>query len=95
MLKKFLNKNSAERENFPDSPSENLNQQKSLDQKLVHSLNTKKIPSLKQIRYLTEVLDKKQKKIIGGLLLLSVASLLFMAGNFYFKNAIIESKRSI
>lgn len=86
MLKKFLKKNSAETENFSDSPSENLSQQKSLDQKLVHSLNTKKIPTLKQLKHIPQVLDKKQKKIISGLLLLVMLSLFFMAGNFYFKN---------
>jgi len=60
--------------------------QKDLDKKLVYSLNSKKIPSLKQIKYLPRVLDAKQLKQFRIALALIGLSFIFLIGNFYFRN---------
>lgn len=60
--------------------------QKELDKKLVYSLNKKKIPSLKQLKYLPQVLNPKQRLIIRGLTVLIFLCLLFIATNFYLRN---------
>lgn len=60
--------------------------QKELDTKLIHSLNQKKIPSLKQIKYLPHVLNPKQRLIIKGLIVLIAVSLIFLTSNFYLRN---------
>lgn len=92
MLGKFsLKKKSATADNTLDSKNttssdKDLLQKKSFDQKLVHSLNAKKIPSLKQFKYLPKVLDQKQKKVIRLSLLAIIFSLLFLAGSYYFIN---------
>lgn len=66
--------------------TDNLSPQKELDQKLVHSLNKEKIPSLKQFKYLSAVLNFKQRLLVKGLAVLIAISLVFMVGNFYFRN---------
>jgi len=60
--------------------------QKELDKKLVYSLNQTKIPTLKQLKYLPQVLDPKQKLTFKGLVILISASLIFIVVNFYFRN---------
>ena len=60
--------------------------QKELDKKLVYSLNKRKIPRWNQIKYLFHVLNPKQHQLVGGLMVLIVACLIIISGNFYFRN---------
>lgn len=82
----------AESNPVDDSILENkkdLNQQKELDKKLVQSLNSKKIPSLRQIKHFPKTLDPKQKKTILGLIGLIFVCLIFIAVNFYLQNFLV------
>jgi len=63
-----------------------FSQQKELDKKLVHSLNKSKIPSLKQLKQLPQVLSPKQRLLVKGLSLLIVVCLIFIVANFYYHN---------
>ena len=63
-----------------------VRKQNNLDQKLVHSLNPKKAPNLKQLKYLPKVLSSKEKKLVMGLLLLTIISIVFIGVNFYLQN---------
>jgi len=67
-------------------------QQKELDKKLVYTLNKKKIPTLKQLKYLPKVLDKKQQLIAGGLLVLIIVSLGAILVNFFNRNFVALPK---
>lgn len=92
LRKNFLfekTKNTNGSDNKPLPTSENaadLLGKKELDKKLVYSLNKNKIPSLKQLKYLPTVLNNAQKKIVGGLTVLIIVCLIFIAGNFYYRN---------
>lgn len=66
--------------------AEKLRQKKELDKKLVFSLNSKKFPSFKQLRYFYQVFDGKQKNVIAALIGLMIISLFVIAGNFYIRN---------
>ncbi|MFA6382182.1 MAG: ABC transporter substrate-binding protein [Candidatus Buchananbacteria bacterium] len=72
--------------NQKTEPTTGLISQKDLDKKLVYSLNSKKIPSLKQLKYLSHVLDQKQLLTFRGLAALIIACLIFIAASFYFQN---------
>ncbi|MFA5022023.1 MAG: ABC transporter substrate-binding protein [Patescibacteria group bacterium] len=61
-------------------------QQKELDKKLIYSLNKKKIPTLKQLKYLPGVLNPKQRLVVGGLVLLIIFSLITIITNFFYRN---------
>ncbi len=61
---------------------------KELDKKLIYSLNKKKLPSLKQLKYLPKVLDKKENRIISGLMALIFACLILLGITFFEKNFI-------
>ncbi len=60
--------------------------QKDLDKKLVYSLNSKKVPTPKQLKYLPRVLDAKQLKQFRVAIGLIFISLLVIIINFYFRN---------
>ncbi|MBI3290989.1 peptide ABC transporter substrate-binding protein [Candidatus Falkowbacteria bacterium] len=77
---------------FADDPSsqktESFIRQKELDKKLVYSLNTKKIPSLKQLKYLPKVLNPKQRLAVITLSILICISLISLVAAFYLRNFI-------
>jgi peptide/nickel transport system substrate-binding protein len=63
-----------------------FHRQKELDKKLIYSLNGKKFPSFKQLRYAGSVLDKKELfliKIFSGLIIVSFVAL---GAVLYFRN---------
>ncbi len=87
----FKKKSSQENKTEPISsakpePATNFVQQKELDKKLVYSLNKTKIPSPKQLKYLSQVLSPKQRLLVNGSIILIIAGLIFIAGVFYFRN---------
>ena len=94
MLKKFYNltrrkpASTSTNTAAPTDQTINSDNQKALDLKLVHSLNPKKIPSLKQLKYFPEVLDKKEKRNLNVLIGLIIASVVTILGTFYFSNFI-------
>jgi len=74
--KKFLEK-------FRKPPQE---WQKNLDKKLTLSLTKSRFPSLKQVKYLSRVLSKKEIKIIKSLSIIIFISLIFLGTTFYFQH---------
>lgn len=58
--------------------------QTELDKKLVYSLSKKKIPSLRQIRYVEKVLNKKERIVIRTSFVVFFISILIGSLNFYF-----------
>lgn len=58
--------------------------QTELDKKLVYSLSKKKIPSLRQIKYIDKVLNKKERVLMKASLLILSISILVGGLNFYF-----------
>ena len=91
-LLKKIKKNSAaqgesgQNSDLPTNQETDFYQPKEIDKKLVHSLSPKKIPSLKQLKYLPTVLEPQQRRLAGGLLILAAAALIFIAANFYYRN---------
>jgi len=63
-----------------------LRQQNELDKKLVYSLNKTKIPSPKQLKYLHQVLDSKQRLLVRALSGLIILCLAIIGVNFYLRN---------
>jgi len=57
--------------------------QNRLDKKLVSSLNTKKIPSFRQLKYISHYLSKKERIVSQIALLVFVVSLLFVLVRIY------------
>lgn len=98
MLKKisFFNKKSTNSSLITKEPGQlgdqtpdkttDFGKQKELDKKLVYSLNTKKIPSVAQLKHLFKVFDPKQKLLFKSLIALISACLIFIAITFYFRN---------
>ncbi|MFH1188095.1 MAG: ABC transporter substrate-binding protein, partial [bacterium] len=60
--------------------------QKTLDHKLVYSLNKKKIPSFRQIKRLPQILSSKEKKILIALSFLIVMSASFWSWRFFYSH---------
>ncbi len=72
--------------NISEPLTASFKDQKEVGAKLVHSLNKKKVPSLKQVKHLPKVLSPKQHLAINGLIILIVVSIVFIGANFYFRN---------
>lgn len=70
-----------------------VKRQNGLDHKLVASLNTKKIPSLRQLKYISHYFSKKEKKIAQIAIYLFVISLLFVLVRIY-QNATVPVPES-
>ncbi len=64
----------------------NFGQHNQLDKKLVYSLSSKKIPNLKQLKYLPKILPTKEKRILAALLLLAIASTITILIDLYRQN---------
>ncbi|MDX9893549.1 MAG: peptide ABC transporter substrate-binding protein [Patescibacteria group bacterium] len=73
---------------WPQKRPADFIKQKELDKKLFFSLNGKKVPTLKQFKYLNRVLNRNQKLTIGGLSLLILACLISIGIIFYTNNFI-------
>lgn len=70
----------------------NLEYQKSLDEKLILNLSKSKLPNLKQIKLLPYFLNNKEKnlvKIFSGIIIISLVALLL---NLYLQNTILIPK---
>ncbi len=61
-----------------------------LNRKLVYSLSPKKIPSIKQVKYLKRVLGPREKKILNFSLVAIFLVIIFFAFRFYQKHLIIS-----
>lgn len=96
MLKKFITSKkgsaslgqNAQEDELDPKIKKDLDQKKELDKKLVHSLNTKKIPSFKQIKHFGKTLNSKQRKIVLGLTGLVLICIIIIGCNFYLRNFI-------
>lgn len=60
--------------------------QKSLDYKLVYSLNKKKVPNLRQLKRLSQILSPKEKKGLIVLFCLIVMSVSFWSWRFFYSH---------
>ena len=60
-----------------------MNQPSDVDKKLVQSLNLRRVPKLKQFRYLTKVFSSFEKKVFFGAAVAAVAALIVLTVNFY------------
>ena len=63
-----------------------LSRRRELDKKLVYSLNKLKFPTLKQLKHLPEILDKKERRLAVGLEILIAVCLIFIIAIFYGRN---------
>lgn len=72
--------------NFSKKNKANAAPSKHLDKKLVHSLNTKKIPSPRQLRYLPKVLEQHEKRNILISVIVIIVALAFIGSRFYYTN---------
>ena len=69
-----------------------IKDQLSVDQKLVYSLSTKKIPNSKQLKHLNRFLNKKEINLIKILFLIIVACLVFLVYSLVNKNLVFIPK---
>ncbi|MCX6739966.1 MAG: ABC transporter substrate-binding protein [Candidatus Parcubacteria bacterium] len=65
-----------------------ISQQKDLDKKVLAALNGKKLPNLKQLKRLPQTLNKHEKFILKGLILIALVTGVFLFYNGYYKNLI-------
>jgi ABC-type transport system substrate-binding protein len=63
-----------------------------LDKKLVYSLSSHKIPSVKQVKYLKKVLNPKERIVLSISFFVIFIALIFFAFNYYKKNLEILPK---
>lgn len=70
----------------PAAAAADFSSRRELDKKLIYSLNKSKFPSLKQLKHLPKVLDKKERRLFGGLGILIAVCLIFLAGAFYLRH---------
>jgi peptide/nickel transport system substrate-binding protein len=61
-----------------------INTQTELDKKLVYSLSKSKIPSFRQLKYISRFLNRKELVILRLGLFVFLASLIFIGAHFYF-----------
>ncbi|MDD5039690.1 MAG: ABC transporter substrate-binding protein [Patescibacteria group bacterium] len=57
-----------------------------LDKKLVFSLAKQRFPTWQQVQYLSQYLSKKEKLLIRGLIVITLAALVILAIRFYFRH---------
>jgi len=80
----FRRKNSSEKKNSSAIGKNNWSKrQNRLDRKLVSSLNEKKIPSFRQLKYISHYLSKKERIISQIAFLVFAASLIFALVRIY------------
>jgi len=65
-----------------------VNQPSDVDKKLVQSLNPRRVPKLKQLRYLTKIFSSFEKKVFFGAAVTALLAILVLAITFYQANFI-------
>ncbi|OGY43890.1 MAG: hypothetical protein A2729_01035 [Candidatus Buchananbacteria bacterium RIFCSPHIGHO2_01_FULL_39_14] len=85
-IKKIYSKFGLNKTSNGDAPPTDFEQQKEFDKKLVYTLNSKKIPSIKQLKHLSKILNPQEKKLVGLLLVLIIGAAIFIGATFYRQN---------